>query len=166
MKSSVKMLAGVALGLVLVVGSAGCAKKEQARTLDVRLVIADERGYTGSSPCVGSDILSDYKKGFKQRMQEGNEDDGRPIWTATFPDGELTSEGCEFNYQFKVVKGFKEYTVLNCEPGEKPSECDDYGFSWKDLEDEDFKFEWCVGCGGGTLGGGSGVDRGGDSFTG
>ena len=159
-------LGAVLFAVALTIGSAGCAKKEQTKTIDVRLVLADERGYTDSTPCEGADILSEYRKGYTQRMQEGNKDDGRPIWTATFPDGKLTSEGCEFNYQFKVVKGFKEYTVLRCDPGQKPSECDDYGFSWKDLEDQDFKFEWCVGCGGGTLDGGSGVNRGGDSFTG
>jgi hypothetical protein len=159
---------GIAIVAALVFAGAaalgGCAKPNE-QTVTGRLVIGDERGYSGTSSCSGVDPIAFYQEGYKLRMQEGNGDQAKPIATATFSDGSVTSEGCEFAFEFKVRPGFDQYTVLACEPGQARPDCINYGFTWDEMRDQGFRFDWCIACSGSELNGGSAVDSSGNTLT-
>lgn len=158
------LTAAAAVVLVCAPALTGCSKPtEQAVT--GRLVIGDERGYSGSSTCSGAEPIAFYKQGYKLRMQEGNGEQAKPIASAAFSDGSVTPEGCEFTFEFKVRQGFDEYTVLACEPGQARADCINYGFTWDEMRDLGFRFDWCIACNGSELNGGSTVDSSGNTLT-
>jgi hypothetical protein len=136
---------------------AGCAQP-QLTTIEGSIVLANDLGYTDSDPCSGTGPWSNEREGKELRMQEGTESDAVPIDTAVYSEGKLTPYGCEFTFEFNVRDDFEEYTVLDCDPGEDRKDCDDYGMTWQELKDQDFKLEWCTGCDGADLSGGSSVE--------
>ena len=164
MRSCVRAVCAAAVGLVALTVLGGCSQPVE-QTVTGRVVIGDERGYSGSPVCTGVEPIDFYREGFKLRMQEGNGNQAKPIATATFSEGKITPEGCEFTFAFQTRQGFDQYTVLACEPGQERADCINYGFTWEEMRDLGFAFDWCVACRGSELNSGSAVDSGGNSLT-
>ncbi|CAB4555116.1 unannotated protein [freshwater metagenome] len=157
------LFVGAISGSLLV--ASGCTPPKTT-TINGRLVLALEEGYTGDPVCEGTGPWRAEREGKTMRMQEGKGDSATPIDTATYSAGRLTAQGCEFKIEFKVRDNFKEYTILDCEPGKSGSDCRDIGMSWQDLKDANFRLDWCMGCEGADLQDGSSVDRDSGSVTG
>ncbi len=135
---------------------AGCGGEPPLQRVDGSIVLVLDEGYEGDSTCSGIGPWERHREGHELRMQEGKSKTAVPIDTAVYSEGRVTSDGCEFTFHFDIRKGFEEYTVLDCADEER-TDCNNYGFTWEELRADNFAFEWCLGCGGGGLEGGSNV---------